>query len=56
MSEETIPAHLVLKLIEEENSERIELHLKNNFIVKAFKHQFQNYEQYKTDIANNNRV
>jgi hypothetical protein len=54
MSETTIPAHLVIRIIEEENSDRIELHLKNNFTIKAFKTQFKDYEQYKRNIASNN--
>lgn len=54
MSKVPIPSHLVLQIVEEENSDKIELHLKNNFVIKASKKQFSNYEKYKQSVTNHN--
>lgn len=51
---EIIPSHLVLKIEEESNSNKITLLLKNNFKVKTLKTSINNYEQYKKNIQNPN--
>ena len=49
-----VPSYLVSKILEETDSDKIELHLKNGFIIKASKKLFQDYEKYKQSVAHHN--
>jgi len=56
MSKVPIPSHLVIEILEEENSDKITLVLKNNFSIKASKKQFKNYNEYKKAVASHNSL
>ena len=50
-----IPSHLVIEIVEEENSDKITLVMKNGFNIKASKKQFNDYNSYKKSVVYNNR-